>query len=156
MENNIEPGRVIAVCTSKNKGTKKENINRGKVIENLGLEGDAHIGDWHRQISLLAVESIQKMRDKGLDVGPGDFAENITTQGIDLLKLSVGTKLTIGEEALLEVTQIGKVCHTRCTIFYQAGDCVMPKEGIFAKVLTGGLIEVEDEIKVVNGYEISG
>jgi len=113
------------------------------------LEGDAHAGNWHRQISLLSIESIQKMRDKGLDVGPGNFAENITTQGIDLLKLPIGTKLTIGKHALLEVTQIGKICHARCAIFYEAGDCVMPKEGIFARVLIDGIIEIEDEIKVV-------
>ncbi|MBI4619142.1 MAG: MOSC domain-containing protein [Desulfobacterales bacterium] len=149
MENNLTTGRVIAVCISKDKGTKKENVNRGKFIQGFGLEGDAHAGDWHRQVSLLSIESIQKMRDKGLDVGPGDFAENITTQGIDLLKLPIGAKLTIGKHALLEVTQIGKVCHARCAIFYEAGDCVMPKEGIFARVLIGGIIEIEDEIKVV-------
>ncbi|RJP58250.1 MAG: MOSC domain-containing protein [Deltaproteobacteria bacterium] len=149
MENNPTTGRVIAVCIGKDKSTKKENINRGKIIKGFGLEGDAHAGNWHRQISLLSIESIQKMRDKGLDVGPGNFAENITTQGIDLLKLPIGTKLTIGKHALLEVTQIGKVCHTRCTIFYQAGDCVMPKEGIFARVLRDGIIEIEDEIEVV-------
>jgi len=149
MENNPTRGRVIAVCTSKDKSTRKENINRGKAIKGFGLEGDAHAGNWHRQISLLSIESIQKMRDKGLDVGPGNFAENITTQGIDLLKLPIGTKLTIGKHALLEVTQIGKICHARCAIFYEAGDCVMPKEGIFARVLIDGIIEIEDEIKVV-------
>ncbi|MEW6613866.1 MAG: MOSC domain-containing protein [Thermodesulfobacteriota bacterium] len=149
MENNLTTGRVIAVCISKDKGTRKENINRGKVIKGFGFEGDAHAGNWHRQVSLLSIESIQKMREKGLDVGPGDFAENITTQGIDLLKLPIGTKLTVGKHALLEVTQIGKVCHTRCAIFYEAGDCVMPKEGIFARILTDGIIEIKDEIKVV-------
>jgi MOSC domain-containing protein YiiM len=140
--------KIISVCISKDKGVKKNNMTRGNLIEGLGLEGDAHAGDWHRQVSLLANESIQKMRDKGLDVGLGDFAENITTQGIDLPSLSIGTKFTIGKDALLEVTQIGKTCHAKCAIFYQAGDCIMPKEGIFARVLTGGEIKVDDEIKV--------
>lgn len=140
--------KIISVCISKDKGVKKNNMARGNLIEGLGLEGDAHAGDWHRQVSLLANESIQKMRDVGLDVGLGDFAENITTQGIDLPSLSIGTKFTIGKDALLEVTQIGKTCHARCAIFYQAGDCIMPKEGIFARVLTGGEIKVDDEIEV--------
>ena len=112
-----------------------------------GIEGDAHASSaWHRQVSLLAVESIKKMRDKGLDVKPGDFAENITTEGIDLLSLSVGTQLMIGEGIEVEVSQIGKQCHTRCAIYYQAGDCVMPKEGIFARVLSGGVIKTGDRI----------
>jgi len=150
MDTNSMKGKVAAVCMSKDKGMRKENMERGKLLEGLGLEGDAHAGDWHRQVSLLAIESIQKMKDKGLDVVPGDFAENITTQGIDISELPIGTRLAIGNDALLEVTQIGKTCHTRCAIFYQAGDCIMPKEGIFAKVLTGGEIEVSDEIKVTN------
>ena len=104
--------------------------------ENHGIVGDAHAGEWHRQVSLLATESIAKMRAMGLDVDSGDFAENITTVGIDLVALPVGTRLAVGD-ALLEVTQIGKECHNRCAIFYQAGDCVMPKEGIFAKVMQG-------------------
>jgi len=141
-------GKVIAVCTSKDKGVKKENIKSGKLIEGFGLEGDAHGGDWHRQVSLLAIESIQKMRDKGLDVLPGDFAENITTQGIDLPGLPIGNKLTIGERIVLEVTQIGKTCHTGCAIFQKVGQCIMPKEGIFAKVIAGGEIGVDDEIRV--------
>ena len=140
--------KIVSVCISKDKGVKKKNITRGNLVEGFGLEGDAHGGDWHRQVSLLAHESIQKMRDKGLDVGPGDFAENITTHGIDLPSLPIGTRFTIGKDTLLEVTQIGKTCHTRCAIFYQAGDCIMPKEGIFARVLTGGKIKVDDEIKV--------
>lgn len=147
-------GEVIAVCASRHKGVKKKNIHKGKLIECLGLEGDAHAGDWHRQVSLLAVEGIQKMKEAGLDVGPGDFAENITTRGIDLSGLSIGTNLSIGKQALLEVTQIGKTCHTRCAVFYQVGDCIMPKEGVFARVLTGGDIEVSDEIRVRNTHEI--
>ncbi|HHY29830.1 MAG TPA: MOSC domain-containing protein, partial [Syntrophaceticus sp.] len=112
-------------------------------------EGDAHAGDWHRQVSLLAMESIKKMQDKGLDVGPGDFAENLTTEGIELVSLPVGTKLRLGEEALSEVTQIGKKCHNRCAIYYQAGDCVMPREGIFIRVLQGGQVRAGDIIEVV-------
>ncbi|HWJ03257.1 MAG TPA: MOSC domain-containing protein, partial [Verrucomicrobiae bacterium] len=131
-------GKIIAVCTSKNKGERKKNIGEGKLVANHGLEGDGHAGDWHRQVSLLAIESIDKMRQKGLNVNPGDFAENLTTEGIVLVDLPVGTKVKIGAEAVGEVTQIGKVCHDRCAIYYQAGDCVMPKEGIFIKVLNGG------------------
>ena len=116
-----------------------------EVREDHGIVGDAHAGDWHRQISLLALESIAKMQALGLDVGEGDFAENITTEGVDLVSLPIGTRITLGE-TLLEVTQIGKECHTRCAIFYQAGDCVMPKEGIFARVITGGVVRPGDLI----------
>ncbi len=118
----------------------------------LGLKDDAHAGPWHRQVSLLAMESIDKMVRLGLKVGPGDFAENITTQGLDLLEASRSAPASgSARTTLLEVTQIGKVCHTRCAIYYQAGDCVMPKEGIFAKVLEGGEIKVGDEIHVLGG-----
>lgn len=130
-------GEVIAVCISTAKGERKTPVEKVVLRENHGIIDDAHAGDWHRQISLLAKESIDKMRAKGLDVDHGDFAENLTTRGVNLPTLPIGTKLKIGE-TLLEVTQIGKECHTRCAIYYQAGDCVMPKEGIFAKVLTGG------------------
>ena len=116
-------------------------------MEETGLEGDAHAGSGHRQVSLLAVESIAKMKARGLDVGPGDFAENITTSGVDLVSLPVGSRLRLGE-ALLEVSQIGKVCHSRCTIFEQAGDCVMPREGIFARILVGGNVRTGDPITV--------
>lgn len=141
-------GKVVAVCISENKGERKKPVNEVAVRENHGIEGDAHAGDWHRQISLLAMESIRKMQQKGLDVTTGDFAENITTEGIDLPSLPIGTKLAIGE-TLNEVTQIGKECHTRCAIYHQAGDCVMPREGIFVKVLRGGVIRVDDKIEVV-------
>lgn len=140
--------KVVAVCTSKNKGERKKNIGTCKALTNLGLEGDAHAGFKHRQISLLAMESIEKMRQQGLDVGPGDFAENLTTEGICLYELPIGTKLKIND-TLLEVSQIGKECHTRCAIYYQAGDCVMPKEGIFVIVLKEGTISVDDAIEVV-------
>jgi MOSC domain-containing protein YiiM len=141
---------VVEVSISKEKGTRKGNIPEGVLIENHGFEDDAHAGDWHRQVSLLAIESIEKIRAKGLDVGPGDFAENITTRGIDLVNLPIGTKLKVGEEVLMEVTQICKECHTRCAIYYQAGDCVMPREGIFTKVLKGGRVRKSDQIVVID------
>jgi len=142
-------GKILAVCISEHKGERKKNIGQGVLIENNGLEGDAHAGDWHRQVSLLAIESIKKMQEKGLDVGPGDFAENLTTEGIDLVSLPIGTKLKIGEQAVGEVTQIGKECHSRCAIYYQSGDCVMPREGIFIRVLKGGPVKVNDSIEVI-------
>ncbi|MHB1652811.1 MAG: MOSC domain-containing protein [Desulfitobacteriaceae bacterium] len=141
--------RIVAVCTSEQKGMRKTNVNEGVLKPNFGLEGDAHGGDWHRQVSLLALESIKKMQDMGLDVGPGDFAENLTTEGIELVNLPIGTKLKIGQMGMGEVTQIGKECHTKCAIYYQAGDCVMPREGIFIRVLEGGPVLVGDEIEVM-------
>ncbi|MDD2580617.1 MAG: MOSC domain-containing protein [Desulfuromonadaceae bacterium] len=137
---------VKAVCVSENKGERKTPVAAVELRENHGIVGDAHAGDWHRQVSLLAQESIDKMRASGLDVNAGDFAENITTTGIELVSLPIGTRLQIGG-ALLEVTQIGKECHNRCAIYYQAGDCVMPKEGIFAKVITGGTVRPEDTVQ---------
>ena len=146
-------GQIIAVCTSVKKGERKADIGAGLLVKDFGLEGDAHGGDWHRQVSLLATESIAKMQAAGLNVGPGDFAENLTTRGLDLCALPVGTRLRIGMTALLEISQIGKVCHERCAIFYQAGDCVIPREGIFAVVLEGGPVATGDCIEVVNGDE---
>lgn len=142
-------GRIVAVCTSPQKGMRKKNVGEGLLVPEHGLAGDAHTGTWHRQVSLLALESIEKMRRQGLDVHPGDFAENLTTQGIDLLGLPVGTRLKIGSQAVGEVTQIGKECHHRCAIYYQAGDCVMPREGIFIRVLEGGPVKVGDTIEVL-------
>jgi MOSC domain-containing protein YiiM len=139
-------GEILAVNISQNKGEKKQDVGCGLFIENLGLENDAHAEVGIRQVSLLAKESIEKIRAKGLDVQYGDFAENLTTEGIDLPSLPVGTRLKVGQDVLLEVTQIGKVCHTRCNIFYTVGDCVMPREGIFARVLAGGEVQVGDEI----------
>jgi MOSC domain-containing protein YiiM len=128
---------------------RKKNVGEGLLISEHGLRDDAHAGPWHRQVSLLAVESIDKMRAKGLDVGPGDFAENLTTGGIDLVSLPIGARLKIGREAVGEVTQIGKECHARCAIYQQAGDCVMPREGIFIRVLAGGAVKAGDAIEVV-------
>jgi MOSC domain-containing protein YiiM len=141
-------GKILAVNISQKKGEKKENIVCGLFIKNLGLKDDAHAEIGIRQVSLLAKESIEKIRAKGLDVQYGDFAENLTTEGIDLPSLPIGTRLKVGSKVLLEVTQIGKVCHDRCNIFYTVGDCVMPREGIFAKVLVGGEIKVDDRIEI--------
>lgn len=142
-------GVVTAVCTSPGKGERKQDVGQGELVAGFGLAGDGHGGDWHRQVSLLALESIAKMQAAGLDVGPGDFAENLTTEGLDICHLPVGARLRVGRSALLEITQIGKICHERCAIFYQAGDCVMPKEGIFAVVIDGGPVANGDPIEVV-------
>ncbi len=140
--------QLVAVCISKSKGERKTPVEQVELRLNHGIVGDGHAGDWHRQISLLAKESIEKMRAMGLDVDNGDFAENLTTVGINLPKLPVGSHLQIGE-CLHEVTQIGKVCHTRCAIYHQAGDCVMPREGIFTRVLKGGKIKAGDDIEIL-------
>jgi len=139
-------GKVIAVCLSKNQGTAKEEIKKGKLVEGYGLKGDAHSGKWHRQVSLLGIESINKIKTGDIDIKFGDFAENITTKGINLPKLIIGTKLKIGKDALLEITQIGKSCHNTCEIKKKIGDCIMPKEGIFAKVIKGGTVKAGDNI----------
>ena len=141
-------GRVIAVCKSKKKGTRKEVITEGVLIENYGLIGDAHADrHTHRQVSLLAIESIGKMKVRGFDVGPGDFAENLTCEGIDLVSLPVGTRVLIGKGIVLEISQIGKDCHTGCAIYRQIGKCIMPKEGVFARVVKGGSVGAGDEIR---------
>jgi MOSC domain-containing protein YiiM len=141
-------GRIVAVSVSASKGEKKINVSQGVLVANLGLDGDAHAGNWHRQISLLAQESIDKMKAKGLEVVPGDFAENITTSGFAVEALPVGTCLRLGAEALIEITQIGKVCHNRCAIFHQVGDCVMPREGVFARILKGGRVRPGDVVEI--------
>jgi MOSC domain-containing protein YiiM len=141
--------KIVSINISDKKGVRKKPVDSALIRENYGIENDAHASEkWHRQISLLALESIEKMKAMGLKVGPGDFAENITTQGVDLPGLPVGAKMTIGRDVEVEVSQIGKVCHTRCAIYHQAGDCVMPKEGIFVKVLKGGTIKTGDEIRI--------
>lgn len=145
-------GQLVAVCLSRQTGERKTPMQEVELREQHGIVGDAHAGDWHRQISLLAKESIDKMRAQGLDVDNGDFAENLTTVGIDLPHLPLGTRFAIGP-CLLELTQIGKECHTRCAIYHQAGDCVMPKEGIFARVLSGGTIRPGDTIEVLPAAE---
>ena len=143
---------IIAVCLSTAKGTAKIPSTQGVMKAGYGLEGDAHAGgDLHRQISLLALESIEKMNAEGFSFKPGDFAENLTTCGIDLVSLPVGTRLTIGETTIIETTQIGKKCHTGCAIFQKAGKCIMPREGVFARVVKGGIVKSGDSIRVCSG-----
>ncbi|MDP3880148.1 MAG: MOSC domain-containing protein [Dehalococcoidales bacterium] len=140
--------RIIAVCQSEKVGIRKEPIPEGIIKEAYGMVGDAHAdSSSHRQVSLIALESIAKMREMGFDVHPGDFAENLTTEGIDLVSLPVGAEVSVGEEVLLEVTQIGKDCHTGCAIFRQVGKCIMPKEGVFTRVIRGGSVRAGDEIR---------
>jgi MOSC domain-containing protein YiiM len=138
--------KIVTVAVSKKKGTRKKIVDEASLIEDHGIEGDAHAGPWHRQVSFLAAESIEKVRNQGLDVTFGDFAENIASSGVDWLRIPVGTRFRLGDTALLEVTQIGKECHNKCAIYYLAGDCIMPKEGIFARVLKGGKIRPGDAI----------
>lgn len=142
-------GIIRAVCVSPEKGTSKRDVGKGMLIAGHGLEGDAHAGPWHRQVSLLALESIQKVRAQGLNIHPGDFAENLTTEGLDLVNLPVGTRLKIGSSAIAEVTQIGKVCHTHCEIYQKVNDCIMPREGIFIRILTGGPVQAGDTTEVL-------
>lgn len=138
---------VVSINLSRTKGVRKTPTER-VFVGREGLEGDAHAGPWHRMVSLLAEESIAKMTAAGLDVGPGDFAENLTTRGVDLLALPLGTRLRVGDALVLQLTQHGKECHSRCAIYYQAGDCVMPREGVFAEVVEPGEVRVGDEIQV--------
>ena len=147
MENNSSIGKIVAISISKQKGIPKENVQEALLIKEHGIDGDAHAGKWHRQVSFLAVESIDKMRKAGLPkLRPGAFAENITTEFLVLPEFEIGSKLQIGKDSLLEITQIGKECHSHCAIYETVGDCVMPREGIFAKVIEGGNISVGDEI----------
>jgi MOSC domain-containing protein YiiM len=144
-------GKILSVNISAGKTEKKHNITSCRAIFDFGLEHDAHAGMEIRQISLLASESIEKVRQKGINVKYGDFAENLTTEGIELYSLPLGTRLKVGHDVLLEVTQIGKVCPKPCAIFYAVGDCVMPKEGIFARVLNEGTISIDDDISICKG-----
>ncbi len=143
-------GRIKAISISKEKGTQKVNVPRAELQADFGIIGDAHAGNWHRQVSLLGLESINKMVSKGAKVSPGSFAENITTEGIDTVALKVGSKLRLGNDVELEITQSGKHCHKSCEILKQLGDCIMPREGIFAKVTKGGAINVGDIIEVID------
>lgn len=141
--------KVVAINISEAKGVPKKTVETGELIAEHGLKGDAHAGNWHRQVSFLGIESIEKMQALGVKgLCTGKFAENITTEGIELYSLPLGTRLTIGD-SLLEVTQIGKECHKKCAIYHQVGDCVMPKEGIFARVLKGGAVKAGDSIEIV-------
>jgi len=147
-------GRVVAISVSKKKGITKSNVDSAKLIENHGIEGDAHAGNWHRQVSFLAIESIEKMRKGGLpNLRPGAFAENITTEFLNVPLFKIGTRIKIGDSSELEITQIGKECHDKCAIYFKVGDCVMPREGVFAKVIKSGDIKVDDKIVVMNEKE---
>lgn len=140
-------GTIKAICISEKKGTVKSAVETANLIEDFGIEKDAHAGKWHRQVSLLAYEKIEAFKKQGADVVDGDFGENLVVEGIDLAKLPVGTKLRSGD-VVLEVTQIGKACHTHCEIYQRMGDCIMPKQGIFTRVLQGGTLKVGDDLGV--------
>ena len=142
--------KIVSINTSKHKGTRKESVELIEVFKDHGIDGDAHAGPWHRQVSFLASESIESARQTGLDVDSGDFAENITTSGIDWKQISLGCRLQLGSQVVVEITQIGKECHTKCAIYYRAGDCIMPREGIFARVIEGGTLKVNDSIRILS------
>ncbi|NSW86440.1 MAG: MOSC domain-containing protein [Syntrophobacteraceae bacterium] len=138
--------KILSLSISRNKGTSKASISEAVLKKEHGFEGDAHAGSWHRQVSFLAAESIEQARCNGLDVSFGDFAENIATEGVDWQKVPVGTMVRLGATAVVEITQIGKECHKRCAIYYKAGDCIMPREGVFGRVLEGGIVRCGDSI----------
>ena len=142
--------KIVSLAVSKKKGTRKKIVDEATLVKEHGLEGDAHAGTWHRQVSLLSSESIEASRSSGLDVTFGDFAENIATTGADWKAIPVGTRVRLGDTALIEITQIGKECTNRCAIFYQAGDCIMPREGVFARVLEGGVIRCGDAVEILS------
>ena len=141
--------KIVSIAVSRKKGTPKTPVDEAFISQDHGLEGDAHAGPWHRQVSLLAAESIEAARANGLEVGFGDFAENISTLGVDWKTLPVGTRARLGAEVVLEITQIGKECHTRCAIFYKAGDCIMPREGVFARVIHEGTVRRGDPVEIL-------
>jgi MOSC domain-containing protein YiiM len=140
--------KIVSIATSRKKGTQKVTVDEALLIKEHGLEGDAHAGTWHRQVSFLASEEIDKAREKGLEVTFGDFAENIATTGVDWKRIPVGSRIRLGQNALVEITQIGKECHNRCAIYYKAGDCIMPREGVFGRVLEEGKIRCGDPIRI--------
>jgi MOSC domain-containing protein YiiM len=141
--------KIVSIAVSKKKGTTKHCVDQAELLENHGIQGDAHAGDWHRQLSFLAAESIEAVGTREFVLNFGDFAENIATTGIDWKVQKIGQQVQLGEEALVEITQIGKECHKKCAIFYRTGDCIMPKEGVFAKILKGGHIKVGDAVQLV-------
>jgi len=142
-------GKIIGVCVSDRKGIPKKNIGSAHLEVGLGIKDDAHSGPWHRQISLLANEAIDTMRQKGYELVEGSFAENLTTEGIDLKNLPIGTELKVGASVRLKITQIGKECHTKCAIFRKVGECIMPLEGVFAEVVESGTVKVGDTIEIL-------
>ena len=142
--------KIVSLAISKKKGTPKVQVEKATLLEDHGLEGDAHAGPWHRQVSFLAAESIEKARTQGLNVGFGDFAENIATSGVDWQDIAVGDRVHLGESALVEITQKGKECHAKCAIYYMAGDCIMPREGIFGRVIKGGEVRAGAPVKILH------
>ena len=142
--------KIVSLATSRKKGTPKIPVKEVSLVREHGIEGDAHAGPWHRQVSFLAAESIEAARKKGLDVTFGNFAENIATEGVDWEKVPVGTRLNLGDSAQVEITQKGKECHNKCAIYYMAGDCIMPREGIFARVLKGGKIRCGEPLRILD------
>jgi MOSC domain-containing protein YiiM len=142
--------KIESIAISKKKGTRKVPVNEARIKTEHGIAGDAHAGKWHRQISFLAMESIEKARQEGLDVTFGSYAENIATSGIDWPSVTIGTRLGLGDAVTIEITQIGKACHRKCAIYYQAGDCIMPTQGVFGKVITGGDIRQGDTIRFID------
>lgn len=145
-------GKIVSINISSGKGTAKQAVEQAEVRPDHGIVGDAHAGNWHRQISLLAIESIHRMIDKGLDLRPGSFAENITTEGLDLANLNIGTRIISGNVEM-EITQKGKKCHTTCNIYHTIGDCIMPREGVFAKIITPGILCREADISVKEAWD---
>ena len=149
LQNREAVGKIIAVCTAPEKGMIKHDVGEGLLLEELGIEGDAHAGFMHRQVSLISIEDIRTMMEKLPDLVPGSFAENLTTEGFDLSALKVGDRLKVGE-TILEVSQIGKECHTKCEVFRKTGDCIMPKKGIFTRVIKGGKVKTGDTVRFDN------
>jgi MOSC domain-containing protein YiiM len=145
----VQKIKIASIAISKKKGTPKETVSGALLLKDHGIEGDAHAGPWHRQVSFLAAERIDGARNQGLAVDFGSFAENIATSGIDWREVSVGTRIVLGDSAMVEITQKGKECHHRCAIYYLAGDCIMPREGIFGKVIQGGRIACGDAIRIL-------
>jgi MOSC domain-containing protein YiiM len=141
--------KIVSIAISKKKGTRKTPVEAVVVVKDHGILGDAHAGPWERQISFLASEQIQEARSRGLNVDFGDFAENVATEGVDWKVLPLGTRVKLGQEVVVEITKIGKECHKKCAIYYQAGDCIMPREGVFARVIEGGTLRSGDEIEII-------
>ncbi len=142
--------KIVSIAISKKKGTTKKCTDQAVLVKNHGIKDDAHAGDWHRQLSFLAAESIEKVSTEEFKLNFGDFAENLATTGIDWKSQRVGQRVSLGEDALVEITQIGKECHKKCAIYYRTGDCIMPREGVFAKILKGGIIRVGDGIALID------
>ena len=152
-------GTIKGICISLQRGTQKTPVTKARLIEDWGIEGDAHAGKWHRQVSLLSREKIEAFRARGVQVEPGAFGENLIVEGYDLKTLPVGTLFRTGGGCVLELTQIGKQCHSHCEIYKVVGDCIMPREGVFARVLKGGIVKVGDSIEAeepVQGFADDG